>query len=113
MTLTAQAALPKLAEDGVSAELIDLRTISPWDKECVLNSVRKTGRAVIVHEAVRNFGPGAEIAATIHEECFSSLKAPVQRLGAPYCPVPFSKPLENAFLVQPEKIVAAARATLQ
>ena len=107
MVLTARQALDALAEKGVSVELVDLRTISPWDREAVLNSVRKTGRAVIVHEAVRQFGVGAEIAATIQEELFGALKAPVRRLGAPYSPVPFSKPLETAFLVQPDDVVAA------
>ncbi len=103
-----QMALGALAEAGISAELIDLRTISPWDKEAVLASVAKTGRAMIVHEAVRNFGPGAEIAATISEELFGQLKAPVIRLGGPQCAVPFAKVLEDAFLVQPDDIVAAA-----
>lgn len=107
--LRCQMALQGLAEAGISAELIDLRTISPWDRETVLNSVAKTGRAMIVHEAVRSFGPGAEIAATINEELFGQLKKPVMRLGAPYCPVPFSKLLEDAFIIQPDDIVAAAK----
>jgi pyruvate dehydrogenase E1 component beta subunit len=76
----------------------------------VLASVEKTGRAIVVHEAVRNFGPGAEIAATIQEELFGKLKAPVKRLGAPYCAVPFAKVLEDAFLVQPAEVVATAKA---
>jgi pyruvate dehydrogenase E1 component beta subunit len=62
-----------------------------------------------VHEALRAFGAGAEIAATVQEELFGKLKAPVRRLGAPYCAVPFSKPLENAFLVQPADVVACAK----
>ncbi|GGA37088.1 alpha-ketoacid dehydrogenase subunit beta [Sphingomonas psychrolutea] len=107
--LTAAAELDK---EGISAEVIDLRTISPWDVEAVLASVRKTGRAVIVHEAVRTFGVGAEIAATLHEKLFRELKAPVGRLGAPFTPVPFAGNLEQAFLVQPGAIVEAARATL-
>jgi pyruvate dehydrogenase E1 component beta subunit len=98
-----------LAEAGISAELIDLRTVSPWDKDTVLASVEKTGRAIVVHEAVRNFGPGAEIAATIQEELFGKIKAPVRRLGAPYCAVPFAKALENAYLVQPADVVASAK----
>jgi pyruvate dehydrogenase E1 component beta subunit len=112
MVLTAREAAAKLAEAGISAELIDLRTISPWDRETVLASVRKTGRAVIVHEAVRQFGVGAEIAATIQEELFGALKAPIRRLGAPYAPVPFSKPLETAFLVQPADVVSTVRSML-
>jgi len=103
-----QMALAGLAEAGISAEIVDLRTISPWDKEAVLASVAKTGRAMVVHEAVRNFGPGAEIAATIAEELFGQLKAPVRRLGGPQCAVPFAKVLEDAFIVQPADVVAAA-----
>jgi pyruvate dehydrogenase E1 component beta subunit len=110
--LRCQMALQGLAEAGISAELIDLRTISPWDRECVLNSVAKTGRAMIVHEAVRSFGPGAEIAATINEELFGQLKKPVTRLGAPQCPVPFAKVLEDAYIIQPDAIVAAAKALM-
>ncbi len=102
-------AVKELEEAGISVELIDLRTISPWDKECVLASVEKTGRAVVVHEALRSFGVGAEIAATISEELFGKLKAPVRRLGAPYSAVPFSKPLETAFLVQPADVVACVK----
>jgi acetoin:2,6-dichlorophenolindophenol oxidoreductase subunit beta len=107
-----QMALAGLAEAGISAELIDLRTISPWDKEAVLKSVAKTGRALIAHEAVKAFGPGAEIAATINEELFGQLKAPVKRLGGPYCAVPFAKVLEDAFIVQPDDILAAAKAMM-
>lgn len=110
MVLRCQAAVASLAEAGISAELVDLRTLSPWDKATVLASAAKTGRVLIVHEAVRNFGPGAEIAATVNEELFGQLKAPVRRLGGPYSPVPFSKPLEDAFLVSPETIVATAKA---
>jgi pyruvate dehydrogenase E1 component beta subunit len=105
-------AAAELEKDGISAEVVDLRTISPWDQDAVLTSVRKTGRAVIVHEAVRTFGVGAEIAATLHEKLFRELKAPVGRLGAPFTPVPFAGNLEQAFLVQPDAIVEAARATL-
>lgn len=107
-----QMALQGLAEAGISAEIIDLRTISPWDRECVIESVAKTGRAMIVHEAVRSFGPGAEIAATINEELFGKLKKPVMRLGAPKCPVPFAKNLEDAYIVQPAAIVEAAKALM-
>jgi pyruvate dehydrogenase E1 component beta subunit len=110
MVFTALQAAGELGEAGISAEVIDLRTVSPWDKETVLASVEKTGRAIVVHEAVRNFGPGAEIAATIQEELFGKLKAPVKRLGAPYCAVPFAKVLEDAFLVQPADVVATAKA---
>jgi acetoin:2,6-dichlorophenolindophenol oxidoreductase subunit beta len=103
----------ELEKEGISAEVVDLRTISPWDQETVLASVRKTGRAVVAHEAVRTFGVGAEIAATLQEELFGTLKAPVRRLGAPFTPVPFAGNLEQAFLVQPAEIIAAAKSTLQ
>jgi pyruvate/2-oxoglutarate/acetoin dehydrogenase E1 component len=106
------AAAAKLAKDGIKVELIDLRTISPWDTETVLTSVAKTKRAVVVHEAVRNFGAGAEIAATVSEQLFGTLKAPVQRLGAAYCPVPFSKPLETAFMPSQAQIETAVRKAL-
>ena len=109
MVVRSLQALAPLAEAGISVELVDLRTVSPWDKEAVLKSVAKTGRCIVVHEAIRNFGPGAEIAATVNEELFGQLKAPVRRLGAPYSPVPFSKPLEDAFMVSVDSIVAAVK----
>jgi pyruvate dehydrogenase E1 component beta subunit len=106
-------ALPKLTEAGISAEVIDLRSIQPWDKEAVVASVAKTGRLIIVHEAVVPFGVGAEIAAVVSEELFGKLKAPVKRIGAPFTPVPFSKPLETAYLPNAEKIAEAAIALVQ
>lgn len=107
------AAAEKLASEGISAEVIDLRTINPWDKEAVFASVKKTGRLVVAHEAVKAFGVGAEIAATVQEEMFSSLKGPIRRLGAPFTSVPFSQPLEQAFIVSVDQIADAARATMQ
>ena len=101
-------ALKALNEAGVSAEIIDLRTISPWDREAVLVSVGKTGRCLIVHEAVTPFGAGAEIAAVVSEQCFGRLKAPVRRLGGAFCPVPFSRPLEAAFAPDAKRIGDAA-----
>lgn len=108
MVQEALPAVAKLAEAGISAELIDLRTIAPWDRETVLASVGKTGRLMIVHEAVTPFGAGAEIAAVVNEELFGSLKAPVKRLGGAFCAVPFSKPLEAAFAPRTENIVHTA-----
>lgn len=102
----------KLAEEGVSVEVIDLRSIAPLDWDTVLSSVAKTRRAVIVHEAVKPHGVGAEISARINEELFGQLKAPVQRLGAPYSPIPFSKPLETAFIPAAPQIEAAIRKVL-
>ncbi|WP_278393160.1 alpha-ketoacid dehydrogenase subunit beta [Sphingobium yanoikuyae] len=110
--LRCQAALPALAEAGISVELVDLRTVSPWDREAVLASVAKTGRALVVHEAVRDFGPGGEIASTIAEELFGQLKAPVRRLGAPKSPVPFAKVLEDAYIVSPERVADTVKALM-
>lgn len=112
IALRALAAATELESEGISAEVIDLRTIQPWDQATVLASVRKTGRAVVAHEAVRAFGVGAEVAATIQEELFETLKGPVKRVGAPFTSVPFAKVLEDAFTVSVADIAAAARATL-
>lgn len=106
------AAADKLAKDGISVEVIDLRTIAPFDAKTVFASVAKTKRAVIVHEAVKPFGVGAEISSRIHEELFGQLKAPVQRVASAFCPVPFSKPLETAFVPGVAEIEAAIRKTL-
>jgi pyruvate dehydrogenase E1 component beta subunit len=102
------AALPALNEAGVSAEVIDLRSISPWDQATVLASVSKTGRCLIVHEAVTQFGVGAEIAAVVQKELFGRLKSPVERMGAPFAPVPFSKPLETAYAPTAKRIAQQA-----
>lgn len=102
----------KLAEEGISCEIIDLRTVSPLDMDTILTSVAKTGRAVIVHEAVKSFGVGAEVSARIHEALFKQLKAPVGRVASKDCPVPFAKQLESAFIYSHADIEAAIRATL-
>lgn len=106
--LESLGALKALGEAGISAEVIDLRTIQPWDQETVLASVEKTGRLLIAHEAVTQFGVGAEIAAVVQEKCFGKLRAPVARIGAAFNPVPFSKPLESAHVTDGAKIAAAA-----
>lgn len=103
----ARAAAEAAAAQGVSVEMIDLRTISPWDRETVLASVAKTGRALIVHEAVKQFGVGAEISSVINEELFGQLKKPVARLGGVFAPVPYSKTLESAFAPDQERILDA------
>lgn len=108
----AHAAASELAEAGISVEVIDLRTIAPWDKATVSASVEKTGRALIVHEGVRDFGAGAEIGCEINERFFGRLKAPVRRLGGAYCPVPYSKPLETAFPPSHAEIVATIKAMM-
>jgi pyruvate dehydrogenase E1 component beta subunit len=107
-----RAVAEKLAAEGVDAEIIDLRTVAPLDFETVIGCVARTGRAVIVHEAVKTFGVGAEIAARLNEELFGQLAAPVQRVGAYYCPVPFAKKLESEFVPTQARIESAVRATL-
>jgi pyruvate dehydrogenase E1 component beta subunit len=102
----------KLAKEGIECEVIDLRTVSPMDSETILTSVRKTGRAVVVHEAVRSFGVGAEVSSRIHEALFRELKAPVQRVASHDSPVPFAKQLEAAFLYSHADVEQAVRATL-
>lgn len=108
----ATAVAEKLAKENLSVEVIDLRTISPLDLPTLIDSVGKTGRALIVHEAVKNFGVGAEIAAQLNQALFGKLKAPVLRLGGAFCPVPFSKPLETAFIPGQGDIEAAIRKLL-
>lgn len=108
----ALAAADQLKKEGVSVEVVDLRTIAPFDEVAVLESVAKTRRAVVVHEAVKSFGVGAEISSRIHEELFGLLRAPVGRIGSAYAPVPFSPALEQAFLFSQTQIEAAIRKTL-
>lgn len=98
-----------LEADGISAEVVDLRTITPVDRESIIKSVQKTNRAVVVHEAVRTGGFGGEIAAIIADEAFDYLDAPVKRVTAPDTPVPFSSPLEQAFIPSADKIVGAVK----
>ncbi|MCC4113857.1 alpha-ketoacid dehydrogenase subunit beta [Aromatoleum toluclasticum] len=103
------AAADTLAEQGISAEIIDLRSLKPLDEAAILASVRKTGRIVVVHEASRLCGVGAEVAAFVAEHAFEALRAPVRRLTGPDTPAPSSWPLEQAFVPQADAIVAAAR----
>jgi len=120
LTLVAYGAMVRVAreaadtlegEDGVQAEIIDLLTVSPLDREALVASVGKTGRAVIVHEAPRSFGPGAEIAASIQEGAFLSLEAPIRRVTAYDIPFPgFAR--EKANVPDAARVVAAARETL-
>jgi pyruvate dehydrogenase E1 component beta subunit len=113
MVNQALKAAASLAKDNISAEVIDLRTVAPYDRETVFASVRKTGRLLTVHEAVRNFGIGAEIAADVAEHVHAKLKAPVQRLGSAFCAVPFSKPLEDAYVPTAATIEAKIREILR
>lgn len=109
MVHKALAAAEELAKDGISVEVVDPRTLTPLDMETIINSVKKTHRLVVVHEAVKHAGPGAEIVASVVEEAFDYLDAPVKRVAAPFTPVPFSPVLEQAFIPSVEKIVAAVK----
>ena len=102
----------QLAEEGISVEVIDLRTIAPYDEEAVLASVKKTGRAVILHEAVKAYGTGAEMSARINEKLFGQLKAPVQRVGGTFSAVPMANVLEQAWIPTKDGIKNAVRATM-
>lgn len=101
-----------LERDGASVEVVDLRSLVPLDQETVLESVKKTGRALVVHEANITAGFGAEIAALIAQDAFDFLEAPVMRVGSLDVPVPFSPPLEMAMLPSVDKIAHAARKLL-
>jgi len=99
-----------VAKEGIEAEVVDLRTLAPLDKDTILKSVAKTNRALIVYEDNRFVGYGAEVAATIAEEAFSDLDAPVMRLAGPDVPgIPFSKPLEEWFYITKDKIAESIR----
>ena len=104
----ALAAAERLAADGVACDVLDLRTLKPLDEAAILESVRKTGKALVVHSANRLAGLGAEIAATIADRAFQDLDGPVRRLGGLDTPVPFSPPLEDAYRPDAEKIYRAA-----
>jgi pyruvate/2-oxoglutarate/acetoin dehydrogenase E1 component len=106
----AEAAAELLAGDGVEVELIDLRTIAPWDRETVFASVAKTNRCVVVTDAVRDFGPASEIAAAVGEECFDDLDAPVVRIGSPAVVAPHFAQYERFRVPQPEQIRERVRA---
>ena len=120
LTLVAYGAMVRVAreaadrlneEDGAEIEIVDLLTISPLDRETLTASVRKTGRAVVVHEAPKSFGPGAEIAASIMEGAFLSLEAPIRRVAAYDVPFPgFAR--EKATVPDVARVLAAARETL-
>ncbi|HUC33954.1 MAG TPA: alpha-ketoacid dehydrogenase subunit beta [Ilumatobacteraceae bacterium] len=101
-----------LAADGIDAEVIDLRTLSPLDIDTVVESVRKTNRVVVAHEAVRFGGFGAEVAAQIQELAFDYLDAPVGRIGAPYSPIPFTPALESKYVPDPAAIAVGVRDAL-
>ncbi|MCS5497699.1 dehydrogenase E1 component subunit alpha/beta [Cnuibacter physcomitrellae] len=102
-----------LADEGISVEVVDLRTISPWDRQTVLDSVKRTSRLVVVHEAVTDLGVGGEIVATVVDQAFWALDGPPRRVGAAFSPAPYAPPLEAAWLPQHEDIAHAIRSTLE
>ncbi len=110
--LMALEAAEALAGEGIDAEVIDLRSLAPLDMDTIVTSVKKTNRLVVAHEAHRNTGFGAEIAARVMEEAFAYLDAPVERVAALDVPIPYSQPLEAAVLPTTDKIVQAARRSL-
>lgn len=109
MVWTALEAAEKLAEEGGEAEVVDLRTLLPLDRETVLESVKKTSKALLVHEDTRTGGMAGELAASITEAVFEYLDGPIVRVTAPDTPVPYSPPLEDAFLPNVEKVLQKAR----
>ena len=113
MAPEAMAAAASLAEAGVEVEVIDVRTVQPLDSATILDSVRRTNRALVVHEAVTFGGIGAEISSQIQEEAFDFLDAPVLRIGAPFSPVPFSPVLERAYIPDSNRIADGVRRLLE
>ena len=109
MVHTADEAAKQLEGEDISVEIVDLRTLIPWDKQAVLASVSKTSKVVVLHEDTHTGGFGGEIAATIAEEAFEDLDAPLKRIAAPDTPVPFSPQLEKAFIPQVEDVAAGIR----
>ena len=109
MVYRALEAADTLASEGVELEVVDLRSLQPWDKQAVLESVARTHRVVVAHEAVMAFGIGAEIAATIAHEGFDELDAPVFRVGAPFMPSPFGLSLEGSFMPGAKDVARAVR----
>jgi pyruvate/2-oxoglutarate/acetoin dehydrogenase E1 component len=103
----AEAAAARAAERGVEVEVVDLRSLQPWDEECVLESLSRTHRLVVFHEAVEAFGIGAEIAARMADVGFDELDAPIVRVGAPFMPAPYAPDLERAYLPDTERLLGA------
>jgi 2-oxoisovalerate dehydrogenase E1 component beta subunit len=110
MVHQALEAAARLAQEGIEAEVLDLRTLKPLDEEAILAAARKSGKVLIVHAATKLVGVGAEVAALISEQAFEWLDAPLARLGGLDVPVPFSPPLEDAYRPNADKIYQAALA---
>jgi 2-oxoisovalerate dehydrogenase E1 component beta subunit len=109
MVYVAESAAKQLAKEGISAEIIDMRTLLPIDEETILASVQKTSKVILLHEDVLTGGVGGEIAARIAERAFEHLDGPIVRLAAPDTPIPYSPPLEDAFLPNVSKVLEKAR----
>jgi 2-oxoisovalerate dehydrogenase E1 component beta subunit len=113
MVHTALDAAAQLESEGVHAEVVDLRSLAPLDRETILTSVSKTSRALLLYEARRTGGIGGELAAILAEEAFEYLDAPIMRVASEDSPVPYSPPLEAAFLPTVEKVVAGAKSLVK
>lgn len=113
MLLKSLKAAADLQREGVDSEVIDLRTLVPWDKQTVLNSVKKTHHLIVAHETWRRAGWGAEIAATVQEEAFSYLEAPILRVGANNVHIPFSPELQDFVVPDHKNVVDAVRKVLK
>jgi 2-oxoisovalerate dehydrogenase E1 component beta subunit len=109
MVHVALDAASALSNEGVEVEVLDLRTLAPLDRDAILTSVAKTSKVIVLHEASRTGGIGGEVAAIIAEEAFPYLDGPVVRVASLDIPVPYSPPLEKAFLPNVEKLMAAAK----
>jgi 2-oxoisovalerate dehydrogenase E1 component beta subunit len=109
MVWTALEAAEQLQKEGISLEVVDLRTLMPYDENAVLKSVRKCSKVILLHEDTRTGGMAGELAALIAEKAFEELDGPVMRITAPDTPVPFSPPLEEYFLPNAQKVAEAAR----
>ncbi|MFO7965270.1 MAG: alpha-ketoacid dehydrogenase subunit beta [Desulfobacterales bacterium] len=109
MVHTALGAAEALSQEGIELEIIDPMTLSPLDEATIIDSVKKTGRLIVMHEEVKFAGSGAEIAAMAAEKCFDDLDAPILRIGAPFTPVPFAAGLEGKFIPSAEQLIDAAK----
>jgi 2-oxoisovalerate dehydrogenase E1 component beta subunit len=109
MVWEALEAAKDLEQEGISVEVLDLRSLMPYDKEAVLATARKTGKVLVLYEPALTYGPGAEIASYVSEHAFEHLDGPVRRLASQDTPVPYSKPLEKFYLPSKEKIISTAR----
>jgi pyruvate dehydrogenase E1 component beta subunit len=112
MVHTSLDAANELEKDGIDCEVIDLLSLVPLDKEAILDSVKKTGKLVIVHEAVRTSGFGGEVAALVADQAFSFLKGPIKRVTAPDTPIPYAGILEDEFIPSPKKVKEAVKAII-